>query len=84
VALPYGEQLVDDVVNRTETAMTQAHCFLATELVLEAQAQASRITGAADSPRKNGQGFARGDDATNAIRTTVRLTSASRAHGEGS
>jgi predicted dehydrogenase len=84
VALPYGEQLVDDVVNRTETAMTQAHCFLATELVLEAQAQASRITGAADSPRKNGQGFARGDDATNAMLTTVRLSSASRAHGEGS
>ena len=27
-----------DVVNRTETAMTQAHCFLATELVLKAQA----------------------------------------------
>ena len=43
VALPYGEQLVSDVVNRTETAMTQAHCFLATELVLKAQAQAQRV-----------------------------------------
>jgi predicted dehydrogenase len=42
-ALRYGEQLVDDVLNRTETAMTQAHCFLATELVLKAQAQAQRI-----------------------------------------
>jgi predicted dehydrogenase len=45
--LPYGEQLVSDVVNRTETAMPQAHCLLATELVLRAQAQAQRIGGAA-------------------------------------
>ena len=43
VTLPYGEQLVSDVVNRTETAMPQAHCFLATELVLKAQKQAQRI-----------------------------------------
>jgi predicted dehydrogenase len=43
VPLPYGEQLVSDVVNRTETAMPQAHCFLATELVLKAQAQAQRV-----------------------------------------
>ncbi len=43
VALPYGEQLVSDVVNRTETAMPQAHCFLATELILKAQKQAQRI-----------------------------------------
>jgi len=28
--LPYGEQLVNDILNRTETAMTQQHCFLAT------------------------------------------------------
>lgn len=40
VALPYGTQFVDDILNRTETAMTQAHCFLATELALKAQAQA--------------------------------------------
>lgn len=40
VPLPYGEQLVSDVVDRTETAMTQAHCFLATELMLKAQKQA--------------------------------------------
>ena len=38
--LPYGEQLVDDVLNRTETAMSQAHCFLATELALRAQKDA--------------------------------------------
>lgn len=35
--LPYGEQLVNDIVNRTETAMTQEHCFLATELSIKAQ-----------------------------------------------
>jgi len=44
VPLPYGEQLVSDVVNRTETAMPQEHCFLATELVLKAQKQAQRIS----------------------------------------
>jgi predicted dehydrogenase len=44
VDLPYGEQLVSDVVNRTETAMSQAHCFLATELVLKAQHQAQRVS----------------------------------------
>jgi len=43
VYMPYGEQLVDDVVNRTETAMTQAHCFLATELALTAQKNAKRL-----------------------------------------
>ena len=43
VSLPYGEQLVSDVVNRTEVAMPQAHCFLATELVLKAQALARRL-----------------------------------------
>ena len=44
VYMPYGEQLVDDVVNRTETAMTQDHCFLATWLALTAQKKAARIT----------------------------------------
>jgi predicted dehydrogenase len=43
VVLPYGAQLVDDVRNRTETAMPQAHCFLAMELVLRAQQQARRL-----------------------------------------
>jgi predicted dehydrogenase len=42
--LPYGEQLVADVLNRTETAMPQAHCFLAMELVLKAEKQAQRVT----------------------------------------
>jgi predicted dehydrogenase len=44
VALPYGGQLVDDVLSRTETAMTQAHCFLATELALQAQARAHKLS----------------------------------------
>ena len=43
VYLPYGEQLVNDVVNRTETAMTQEHCFLATELALTAQKIAKKL-----------------------------------------
>ena len=43
VNLPYGEQLVNDVLNRTETAMTQKHCFLATELALKAQKQARKL-----------------------------------------
>jgi predicted dehydrogenase len=41
--LPFGKLFVDDVVNRTETAMTQAHCFLATELALKAQKNAQVI-----------------------------------------
>lgn len=43
VNLPFGEQLVNDILNRTETAMTQAHCFLATELALKAQKMAKRL-----------------------------------------
>jgi len=42
--LPYGEQLVNDIVNRTETAMTQEHCFLATELSIKAQTLAHKLT----------------------------------------
>jgi len=43
VELPYGRLLVDDVLNRTETAMGQEHCFMATELALKAQKNARRI-----------------------------------------
>jgi predicted dehydrogenase len=46
VELPYGPQLVDDIVNRTETHMTQHHCFLATELALQAQANATVLNAA--------------------------------------
>jgi predicted dehydrogenase len=45
--LPFGPALVRDVLDRTETAMPQAHCFLATELALRAQAQARRVGPAA-------------------------------------
>jgi predicted dehydrogenase len=41
--LPFGEQLVNDVLNRTETAMSQEHCFLATEIALKAQKQAQKL-----------------------------------------
>jgi len=42
VELPYGRQLVADIVNRTETAMPQARCFGAAELALKAQELAER------------------------------------------
>ncbi len=40
VELPYGPALVQDVLHRTQTAMSQDHCFLATELALKAQKSA--------------------------------------------
>tara|TARA_R110002167_G_scaffold134051_4_gene319376 strand:+ start:969 stop:2138 length:1170 start_codon:yes stop_codon:yes gene_type:complete len=43
VHMPYGEQLVNDVVRRTETAMSQEHCFLATELALAGQRNAFQL-----------------------------------------
>ena len=43
LSLPFGPLFVEDVVNRTENAMTQAHCFLATELALKAQKKATRL-----------------------------------------
>jgi predicted dehydrogenase len=43
--ITYGEQLRDDVLYRTETAMPQRHCFLATELALTAQANAVPVRG---------------------------------------
>lgn len=42
--LSYGRLLVDDILNRTETAMPQAHCFLATELALKAEQNAINIS----------------------------------------
>ena len=44
VELPYGAQLLDDIRDRTETAMPQAHAFKATELALfQAEAKAARL-----------------------------------------
>jgi predicted dehydrogenase len=51
VELPYGSQLVHDILNRTQTAMPQARCFRATELALTAQAIAER---AMQAPRPAG------------------------------
>ena len=42
--LPYGRQLIADVLNRTETAMPQARCYKAMELALSAQQMAERGT----------------------------------------
>ncbi|MFC0409600.1 Gfo/Idh/MocA family protein [Roseomonas elaeocarpi] len=42
VELPFGHQLAADIRDRTETAMTQAHCFKAMELALAAQEMAER------------------------------------------
>ena len=43
VELPYGRQLIADILNRTETAIPQEHVFLATELALQAEVQATRL-----------------------------------------
>jgi predicted dehydrogenase len=43
VDLPFGRNLVDDVLNRTETSMPQKHVFLAMELALTAETNAQRI-----------------------------------------
>ncbi|PYQ12897.1 MAG: oxidoreductase [Acidobacteria bacterium] len=42
--LPYGEQLVSDVLDRTETAVPQEHVFLAMQLALEAEKKAQRLS----------------------------------------
>ncbi|WP_171205491.1 Gfo/Idh/MocA family protein [Ruegeria sp. HKCCA0235A] len=40
--LPYFARLADDIRNRTETAMSQTHCFTVMELALYAQEMAER------------------------------------------
>jgi predicted dehydrogenase len=42
--LPFGSQLVADIVNRTHTAQDQAQCLLAAELSIRAQLTAHRAT----------------------------------------
>jgi hypothetical protein len=46
---PYYANLVADVLDRTETAMTQRHCFKVMELALQAQAMAMRLGTAAEA-----------------------------------
>jgi predicted dehydrogenase len=41
--LPYTTNLIADVLDRTETAMPQAHCFKVMEVALRAQAVATRV-----------------------------------------
>ena len=41
--LPYGRQLLADILNRTQTSMPQEHVFLASELAVRAELQAIRI-----------------------------------------
>jgi predicted dehydrogenase len=43
VKLLYGQRLVDDVLQRTDTAGPQAETFLAMELALQAEKQAQRV-----------------------------------------
>src|SRR5699024_8231770 len=45
VGYPFFGELILDVLNRTENAMTQEHAFKAVELALTAQAQARELTG---------------------------------------
>jgi predicted dehydrogenase len=40
----YGKQLIHDILNRTETAMTQEHVFLASELAIRAEVNATDLT----------------------------------------
>ena len=48
-ALPYFDRLIQDVQNRTQTAMPQSHCFTVMELALRAQARATRLRGLANA-----------------------------------
>jgi predicted dehydrogenase len=41
--LPYTTNLIADVLDRTQTAMPQAHCFKVMEVALRAQAVATRV-----------------------------------------
>jgi hypothetical protein len=41
--MPFGRLLLDDVRNRTATAMPQTHAFLAAELALQCELAATRI-----------------------------------------
>ena len=43
VEMPYGKNLVQDVLNRTETSMPQSHVFRTMQLVLDAEAKAQTV-----------------------------------------
>lgn len=44
LSLPFGQQFVSDIVNRTHTAQDQTQCLLAAELVVRAQMKAQHVT----------------------------------------
>ena len=44
VELPYGKQLLTDIEQRTETAMSQQHAFLASDLALQAELKAGQVS----------------------------------------
>jgi predicted dehydrogenase len=44
MALPFGRQFVDDILNRTHIAQDQEQCLLAAELVIKAQLAAKWVT----------------------------------------
>jgi predicted dehydrogenase len=52
VEMPFGRQLLNDIRDRTETAMSQAHSFLAAELVLRCQAHADAARPALATARR--------------------------------
>jgi predicted dehydrogenase len=39
----YGKNLLNDILNRTETAIGQEHCFVVSELAIQAEMQATRL-----------------------------------------
>jgi predicted dehydrogenase len=52
VDLPYAPQLREDIRNRTQTAMPQPHAFLAAELAIRAEQQATLITRQPAAPNR--------------------------------
>lgn len=54
IALPFGPQFLNDVRNRTETAIRQERTYLSMRLALEAQAAASWIDTPSAPPRGQG------------------------------
>jgi predicted dehydrogenase len=43
VTLPFGPQFISDIVNRTHTAQDQAQALLTAEIVIKAQAKATKV-----------------------------------------
>jgi hypothetical protein len=50
LSLPFGPQFVEDIVNRTQVAQSQAAALLATELVLKGQKSADALAAVTSQP----------------------------------